>query len=196
MLVAAVAAAGLAVLLFVMGPPRRPSAPAPAAEALLWHVPDFALVSERGAPYGSADLRGRVWVVDFFFTTCRGICPALTTCLRDVGRRAPGVKLVSVSVDPEHDTPAVLAAYADSVGADSSWAFLTGPPADVRRLVQEGFRLAADPAPPGAAEPILHSPKVALVDATGMIRGFYDALDSTSVARLVADARGLLSPAS
>jgi len=162
----------------------------------LWEVPAFTLVSQRGEPFGSADLRDHVWVADFFFTSCRGICPVLTRTMADLRQRLPEARLVSFSVDPEHDTPAVLAAYADSVAADSAWTFLTGPPDAVRRLAEEGFRIAAEPAPPGSAEPILHSPRIMLVDGAGMIRGVYDAFDTTSVDRLVADAGRLLAPRS
>jgi protein SCO1/2 len=187
-LVALAALAGLGVLLFVVGPPprHRVGTAETAPADTLWRVPDFTLVSQRGEPFGTAELAGEVWVADFFFTTCRGICPALTRTFQEVRRRVPDLRLVSVSVDPEHDTPSVLAAYADSVGADAAWTFLTGPPQEVRRIVREGFKLAAEPAPPGSAEPILHSSTLVLVDGAGLLRGVYDAFDPASLDKLVA----------
>jgi protein SCO1/2 len=189
-------------------------------------LPDFSLTDQAGKPFGRNDLLGRVWIADFIFTSCADACPRLTQKLRSVQDRltpqeqSRGIGLLSLSVDPERDTPAKLADYAKSFGArDSVWHFLTGPQAEVERTVVKGFRIAMakmplDPrllAPSGVnatppsphpgetaeelhaqAFDILHGEKMVLVDARGHIRGYYDA-DDPGLKRLLRDARRLAS---
>ncbi len=100
------------------------------------------------------------------------------------------VRLVSISVDPEHDTPEVLDAYARRMGAREHWLFLTGPRDAVAALLRDGFKVAfASDGPP--ASPITHSDRFVLVDRQRRIRGYYHGKDAEDVARLVADARAL-----
>ena len=158
---------------------------------LLRHVPDpppvlsqlppFSLVGVDGKPYGSAELRGQVYVANFFFTSCRSICPAMMKGmlrLQDgfAQRNIEGIRLVSISVDPEHDTPEVLAEYGNGMGVDPRrWTLLTGDPEQVRRLVVDGFKTPVIDPPPGGSGPIdiAHSGKLVLVDGSGRIRGYY-----------------------
>jgi protein SCO1/2 len=162
--------------------------------AVLGAVPDFSLIDQRGADFRSADLRGQVWVANFIFTRCSAMCPILTGEMLDlqalmasdpVGDR---VRLVSFSVDPEHDRPAVLAEYAEGHGADSErWTFATGGRAEIWELSKSGFKLAVGEEPPGAADPLFHSDRLVLVDAEGQIRGYYSGMESGGVDALVAD---------
>jgi protein SCO1/2 len=153
----------------------------PEPPPVLSQLPAFTLVGEDGNPYGSADLRGQVYVANFFFTSCRSICPAIMhgmSRLQDgfAQRNIDGIRLVSISVDPEHDTPEVLAAYAKGMGIDPRrWTLLTGDPEQVRRLVVDGFKTPVIDPPPGGSEPIdiAHSGKLVLVDGSGRIRGYY-----------------------
>jgi cytochrome oxidase Cu insertion factor (SCO1/SenC/PrrC family) len=106
------------------------------------------------------------------------------------------VRLVSISVDPARDTPAVLLEYARRFGGSppSEWAFLTGtPPEAVRALVQQGFRVTAlDPAMEhGMAYQVEHSPRILVVDRQGRVRGAHDVTEGDVVARLLSDARKL-----
>lgn len=145
----------------------------------LFPVPDTRLVDETGAAVNLDALKGNVVVYDFIFTNCTGICPIMTNNMRavteGVDRDAP-VRFVSISVDPERDTPEVLAAYAKKVRNDPRWTFLTGDREAIIRLSVDGFKLAAgDPMPGG--EPLLHSSKFAVADKSGIIRGYYDATD-------------------
>ena len=155
---------------------RRVPEPPPVLAAL----PPFQLVNQDGRVFGSADLRGQVWVGDFVFTSCRSICPGLTRAMRSLQQRyqAAGVpvRLVSFSVDPENDTPAVLKAYAARHGADlSSWTFLTGPEPAMRSLIVLGFKthLGRREVSSENLVDIAHAPYFVLVDGNGGIRGYY-----------------------
>lgn len=162
-------------------------------------VPSFTLTDQDSASLSDTQLAGRVWLADFMFTRCGSLCPMLTRRMQETvsalaGRE--GWTMVSFSVDPEYDTPTVLAAYARDHGVDTSrWSFLTGPKETVRDLSVRGFHLAVDDAPTGGGDPILHSQSIVLVDAEGEIRGYYDALDADEMARLPRDTIRLLKEA-
>ena len=153
----------------------------PEPPPVLSQPPPFSLVGIDGTPYGSEQLHGQVYVANFFFTSCRSICPAI---MQGMGRlqaafaerNVRGVRLVSISVDPEHDTPEVLGTYAKGLSADPErWTFLTGDPERVRRLVVDGFKtpLASPPPLSPDAVDIAHTGKLVLVDGFGRIRGYY-----------------------
>lgn len=150
----------------------------PAGELpVYWPAPEFALVDQRGDTLRSRDLAGTVWVASFIFTHCTSVCPAITAkmaqlrgALDETGPAGSAVRLVSITVDAARDTPEVLSRYAERFGGGppERWAFLTGtPPEDVRRLIQEGFRLSAVLDPMAAHEhanyQVQHSPRVVLV---------------------------------
>jgi len=162
-------------------------------------VPDFTLTDQEGRPFAETQLLGRVWMADFMFTRCQGLCPVLTRRMKETALALADQDdwaMVSFSVDPEFDTPQVLAAYAGAHGADPArWSFLTGPKEAIRDLSTRGFHLAVDDAPDGGGDPILHSQSIVLVDREGEIRGYYDALDPEEMAQLQKDA-GLLLEAS
>jgi protein SCO1/2 len=158
-------------------------------------APGFSLVSEQGAPFTSAALAGRVWIADFVFTRCGGSCPVLSArmaALAERTRDVPGLAFVSFGVDPEHDTPDVLAEYARKLGADPArWSFLYGARPAIRGLIKDGFKLAVEDGPPDSVEPILHSTRFVLVDGDGTIRGYYDGMEQSPVDQLEKDARAL-----
>jgi len=158
-------------------------------------VPAFSLTDAQGRAVTRLDLAGSVWIADFIFTRCAGQCPLLSgrmARLQEALAGAPGVQLVSFTVDPAYDTPEVLAAYARRYGADAGrWRFLTGEPQAVLALIREGFRLAIAEEGP-AEEPITHSIRLVLVDRRGRMRGSYEATDERAMARLQDDARRLL----
>ena len=110
-------------------------------------VPDFSLIDRSGKTITRADFLGRVSIVDFFYTRCTEACPlqsAYLARLQNDPTLDPSVLLVSITVDPDYDTPAVLASYASHFGADGRrWLFLTGPREAIYRLAVEGFDLAA-----------------------------------------------------
>ena len=158
-------------------------------------VPEFNLTSQTGAALRHTDLLGNLWIGDFIFTNCASTCPMMTRQMYDLTQAiAPelGVHYVSFSVDPERDTPEVLAAYAQEYGADDRyWSFLTGDKRTLRDLVLKGFHLSVQDATREdllrGAETVIHSTRFVLVDATGTIRGYYDATDEEAMQQLVAD---------
>jgi len=155
-------------------------------------VPPFQLIDQNGQPFGSQQLLGKIWIADFVYSTCPGPCPMISSRMSETQKplRDTDVMLVSFSVDPQHDTPAVLREYAARLSAEPGrWHFLTGDKTTIYRLVRDGFKLAT--AEGGAAGPI-HSIRMVLVDRTGMIRGYYDATDADAVTRLLADTNHLL----
>ena len=172
---------------------RRPEPP-----PVMGQVPDFTLVNRDGRTVQRADLAGRPWIADFIFTRCPASCPMMTARMARLDRELPGdleLRLVSFSVDPEHDTPAVLERYAESFKAPARWLFLTGNGERIYRLSKEGFKLGVDAASQtsGAetAEPILHSTRFVLVDGKGRIRGYYDAFDAESMKGLTRDLQAI-----
>lgn len=179
--------ARIALLLAALGGCRAPVLP------VLGTVPSFALTERSGRALRAEDLAGRVWIADFVFTRCPDVCPALTrrmARLQGLADGADGVRLVSFSVDPSHDTPEVLRVYAAHAGARDDWLFVTGPREAMAALLRDGFRVAfADDGP--AAAPITHSDRFVLVDRQLRIRGYYHGGDADDVERLADDAAAL-----
>jgi protein SCO1 len=161
---------------------------------VLGTVPPFTLTERSGRAVRAEDLSGHVWVADFVFTRCPDFCPALTARMAGLAKTlAPArrpVRLVSFTVDPAHDTPEVLRAYATRAGAGDGWLFLTGPRDAVSALLRDGFKVAwADDGPP--TSPITHSDRFVLVDRALRIRGYYHGTEPADVARLARDATAL-----
>jgi len=170
----------------------------PAAPAVLpkyWTLPDFALSERSGQTIRLADLAGKVWVADFFYTTCPGPCPMLTSRFSEV-QKALGsesdVRLVSISVDPEKDTTEVLKTYAARFKAGEHWLFLTGKKDDIYSLARDGFKLPLAEATAEGA-PITHTTRLILVDKTGTVRGFYEGATESGGQEVVRDIRRLLA---
>jgi len=165
-------------------------------EGALGQVPAFALKDQSGRTVTERDYAGKVWIANFVFTRCASVCPMLTakfralqTDLKDV----TGLAYVSISVDPEYDTPEVLAAYAKRFEADiSRWRFLTGPLGDIERTVVQGFKIHVGDRKPSAEDPtlmeIMHGEHFVLIDASGTIRGYFQA-DEAGLKELEAAAR-------
>ena len=182
-------------------------------------VPDFALTERSGRTITRADLLGRVWLVTFVYTQCTETCPlqsAQVARLQAEFASEKGLRFVSISVDPERDTPAVLARYAERYAADPGrWWFLTGDKRAIYRLAKEGFRLGVvdpdDPARPaglsqwftpepawathGSKGLIMHSSRLVLVDRQARIRAYHLPDDEPSLARLRGNLRTLLREA-
>ncbi|MBI4638634.1 MAG: SCO family protein [Candidatus Rokubacteria bacterium] len=180
-------------------------------------VPPFALTERSGRRVTRDDLRGRVWVADFIYTGCTETCPTQSLQFAQLQREfqdAADLRLVSITVDPVHDTPEVLRRYAERYEATDCWWFLTGDTRDIYCLAQQGFRLGvvdpAAPAPPscgpalgvgptrawashGSKGLVMHSARAVLVDRIGQIRAYHLATDEASMARLPANVRRLLA---
>ncbi|HEV2853066.1 MAG TPA: SCO family protein [Thermoanaerobaculia bacterium] len=167
---------------------RRPEPP-----PVLGQVPDFALTNRDGRTVRLADLAGKPWIADFIFTRCPASCPVMTARMARLNRDLPedsAVRLVSFTVDPDHDTPQVLQQYAASFKAPDRWLFLTGDKRALYHLSREGFKLGIEMNPQpatGSIEPILHSTRFVLVDGEGRIRGYYEGFDEESMGKLERD---------
>lgn len=149
----------------------------------LFPVPNAPLVTDASKPLQLDQLKGNVVVYDFIFTNCAGTCPMMTTAMRRLTKAVDKdlpVRFVSISVDPNRDTPAVLANYASKVRNDDRWIFVTGKPETIVDLSVNGFKLAAGTGGP-ANESILHSSKFAIADKHGMIRDYTNALGDDAV---------------
>ena len=157
---------------------------------VLGQIADFHLLNSDGKIVSLKDLKDKVWVADFIFTTCGGICPTMTANMAQLHRSyvlADDVRLVSISVNPENDTPELLKTYAKKFKANTGrWLFLTGPLADIQKLVVGSFKLGK------IDEPVFHSSYFTLVDREGRIRGYYDGMDKEKLARLFKDIATLL----
>jgi len=161
---------------------------------VFFDVPPFSLTDAYGSEVTNETMLGRVWVAQFFFSQCKGICPMTTARMKDVYDRVAGwesadqVVLLSFSVDPANDTPEVLQKYAVQAGADPQrWRFITGEKQALWSLSIDGFKLPVADAPENDVMPIIHSQKMALVDREGRIRGYYDPLAPDGRTELLLD---------
>ena len=153
-------------------------------------IQDFRLTDSKGQQFQSGQLKDRVWVADFFFTTCGTICPIMTrnmNSLYGVYKSSPNVEFVSISVNPEQDTPEVLATYAQKYQVSTNnWHFLTGSREDITDLTVNSFKIGS------IEEPIFHSANFVLVDRSGRIRGYYDGTVQEEVMKLSKDLKQLI----
>lgn len=157
-------------------------------------APQFALINEHGAPFNSAELEGKLYVASFFFTSCRGPCPIINANIAKLHKqfsKYPGIRFVSISVDPETDTPDKLSDYSTKFKSDddNSWTFLTGTTEQIVQLSEQGFHVALSGTPP------IHTNRAALVSPASRILGFYDATDTDEMKRLAKEISSLLSEA-
>lgn len=158
---------------------------------VLWNAPKFSLTDQHGKTVTDADLKGNVWIGMLFFTNCPGVCPMMTGRMTQLQKAvtAPDVKIVSFSVDPEHDTPEMMRAYAERSGVDQSrWHMLTGP---ASAMFQTAMDLKLPAAPALAGQPIMHSQKVLLIDRKNRVRRQYDTNDDDQMKQLAEDAKTL-----
>jgi cytochrome oxidase Cu insertion factor (SCO1/SenC/PrrC family) len=148
---------------------------------------DFTLTERDGRSVSQKNLRGKIWVADFIFTSCAGQCPMISQQMERLQRQLPSsVTFVSFTVDPERDTPEVLADYSKNYNADSSrWLFLTGDKETLTRVTTSFYM-------DGIEDPNLHSIRFALVDPYSQIRGYYDASDPQALQKLSSDVAALL----
>lgn len=190
----------LPATLWMMGLLAAAAGPGDASRlAVIRTPPDFTLTTQDGTTLRWADLRGKVVLVSFVFTTCNGTCPATThrlgrvaDKLQDAGLfKKDRVRLVSITLDPARDKPAVLRRYMRLYDADPAhWTFLTGPDAKVGKVIA-AWGMWVRPAANGQLD---HPSRVFLVDARGRVREIYS-LDFLRPAWVVDDVRLLLKEA-
>ena len=153
-------------------------------------VSDFRLLDTQGREFTLKNLSGKVWVVDFIFTACSGICPVMTKNMAALHRSflpIDSVEMVSVSVNPENDTPSVLAGFARKYHANpTQWHFLTGSREEITQLAVKSFKVGS------VEDPLFHIDRFALVDQEGKIRGYYDGTQQKSINILFKDIATLI----
>ena len=161
-------------------------------------IADFAFVNQVGDTIRKEDMAGKIYVADFFFTTCPTICPVMKKEMLRVYEQfkgEPNFRILSHSIDPTHDTQAVLKDYAEKLGVPdaATWNFLTGDQEKIFEIGQTSYLTTtmADDMEPGG---FLHSGAFLLVDQQGRIRGVYDGTKTEQVDRLLADIPKLLKP--
>jgi protein SCO1 len=176
-------------------------------------VPEFSLIERSGRQVRLSDLRGKVWIANFFYAQCTDTCPIQTAnmaALQNDFAREPDVRFVSISVDPEHDTPEFLRDYARRYDADPErWLFLTGAKDEIQSLATVGFRLGVAERPfeiehvhpdgtihihkTAAGERVMHSPRFVLVDRQARIREYFRGDDAESLQHLRPAVKTLLA---
>jgi protein SCO1/2 len=177
----------------------RASDQEPTELPVLATLPPFSLTDESGQKFGTDQLIGKTWIGNFIFTRCPSTCPVQTANLTRLQRRLKkldgweNIQLISFTVDPNYDTPDILADYAKRADADPEhWHFLTGSREDIWSLCKKGFKLAVADVPPKADNLIMHSPMFVLVDGQGRIRGFFDGTKQDGITAIFASLQQLL----
>lgn len=159
------------------------------------YIPEFRFTTQNNQRIGRSEMEGKITIVDFFFTSCPSICPVMSTEMErvdDAFRDEDDVQIYSISIDPEYDTPEVLAEYAQRHNANpDKWHFLTGDKSNIYELARCGFIL---PTLDGYGDPeeFIHSDKFVLVDELGRIRGYYSGTNRDEVDRLILEAKILI----
>ncbi|MBD2755398.1 SCO family protein [Spirosoma validum] len=159
-------------------------------------IPDFRFVSQYGDTVTARTLDNKIYVADFFFTSCPTICPKMKVQLKRVYEKfkdKPDVMLLSHTIDPDHDSVSVLKEFADNLGVTGrQWLFVTGDREKIYDIAQDSYLVTAqsDPSAPGGA---VHSGAFILVDKAKHIRGIYDGTTEAGVDQLMKDIDRLLA---
>jgi protein SCO1/2 len=175
---------------------NKPTRVLPVYGPLDHKVSDFQLTDQQGKSISQETLAGKIYVTDFFFTTCQSICPIMSTQMERVYDHYKGneeIVLLSHTVNPEADSVPVLAQYAKKHHASASqWHFLTGDKQELYRLARKSYFLDAAEGN-GGADDFIHTPQFVLVDKEKRIRGYYTGTDSVEVNRLITEIDLLLA---
>ncbi len=157
---------------------------------ILGEVSNFNLIDTQEKQFTLQKLKGKIWVVDFMFTTCGNICPMLTKNMAALHRSffsVDSVEMISISVNPENDSPFVLREFAKRYHADTKkWHFLTGSRAEIQNLTVKSFKIGS------WEDPIFHSDQFVLVDAKSRIRGYYAGTEQKKINTLFKDIAALM----
>lgn len=167
----------------------------PSTDAGQHYIPEFSFMNQNGESMGRAEMEGKITIVDFFFTSCPSICPIMSKEMErvnDMFRDESRVQIMSISIDPEYDTPEILKSYADRHNAiPGKWHFLSGPKEETYQLAKCGFVLPTLDGN-GVPDDFVHSDKFVLIDEQGRIRGYYSGTDREAVDLLMLETKVLL----
>ena len=152
-------------------------------------IADFSLVNQLGDTITQKTFEGRIFVADFFFTTCATICPIMTEHMGQIQRKIkndPDILLLSHTVTPEIDTVAQLKRYADKKGVIAGkWHLVTGDKKEIYDLARKSYLVAKDQ--PYSPYDLVHTENFVLIDPQRRIRGFYDGTDPAAIKSLLED---------
>jgi len=155
-------------------------------------VPDFKLVNQNGDTITQKDYEDKIYITDFFFTTCQGICPIMTDHMVKIQaefKDDPEVLLLSHSVTPEIDSVAQLKKYAEEKGViDEKWNLVTGDKKQIYDLARKSYLVAKSQGNGGKYD-MVHTENFALVDKNKQVRGFYDGTNPEAIEQLVEDVK-------
>ena len=158
-------------------------------------IADFSFTNQNGKTITQKDYEGKIYVADFFFTTCQTICPIMTTNMTEVQKafsKNPKVMILSHTVTPEIDSVPVLKKYALKQGVnDSKWNMVTGDKKDIYYIARKSY-LAVKTGKPEEMYDMVHTENFVLVDTKRRVRGFYDGTKKEDVQRLIEDINWLL----
>jgi protein SCO1 len=166
----------------------------------LSQVHSFQLTNQAGQVTTARDLQGKVWVGDIIFTRCGGPCPKMTEEMSKLQKAIPAdpaLRFVTLTTDPENDTPSVLKSYGEKFSADfSRWMFLTGTKAEIRNLAVDSWKLSAFEKDKSERESendlFVHSTMFVLIDKSGTMRGVYESLEPGFQEKIRTDIQSLL----
>jgi protein SCO1/2 len=154
------------------------------------HIADFSFVNQNGKIVTQKDYEGKIYVADFFFTTCQSICPKMTSNMVEVQKAIkdnPKVLLLSHTVIPEIDSVPVLKKYAIKKGVDDrKWNLVTGDKKAIYDMARKSY-LAVKLGSPEQAYDMVHTENFVLVDSKRRVRGFYDGTDPEEIKKLISD---------
>lgn len=158
-------------------------------------VPAYTGITQDSVPITPEFTKGKIWVANYFYTTCPTICPQMMNNLVAVQQAFEAnddVRMVSFSVNPDYDRPAILKTYASLRGiATGNWQLVTGNKRALYRFAREGLYITATGGDGGSTD-FIHSEKLVLIDRDNHIRGYYDGTDTDSVDQLISDMQRLL----
>jgi protein SCO1/2 len=160
-------------------------------------VRPFLFQRQDGKQISEKNLPGKVYIAEYFFTTCKGICPKMNRNMKvvyDELKKEPDFMILSHTVDPETDSVTRLKHYADSMGASiQNWWFLTGTKESLYKSARESYLLDnQENSSKNIADQFIHTQFFALVDRNGQVRGIYDGLKQDEIQQLIVDTRILL----
>ena len=163
-------------------------------------VTDFTLTNQQGRAVSLGDLRGHIWIADIIFTRCAGPCPKMTQRMSELQKVLPAnrpVKLVTLTTDPDFDTPEVLKRYGERFGANTDrWIFLTGAKKQIAQLARDGLKLVAEETNPSERtsdqDLFIHSTIFVIVDRQGRLRGSFEYDDPQMKQKIMVAVRKLL----
>ena len=175
--------------------PKETKEVAGKVDTIYHRIPNFKFINQDSVEVTELDYAGKIYVADFFFTSCPTICPKMKTQMLRIYQRYltnSNIKFLSHSIDPDYDRPAVLKSYANRLEVDAKkWNFVTGPKEAIYQIAQKSYMVSAqeDKQEVGG---FVHSGAFILVDAQRHVRGIYDGTKEAEVNKLIEDIEILL----